>query len=163
MALTFDATVGGAAANSYVTQAQVIAYLEGRFDADAWVEMDSGDRNKILVMATSRLDLESYVGTTVTTTQRLQWPRYGALDRNGEWFSSTAIPRCVQEATAELALVILKDPDFLNDTGLEGFEHISIGPLDLTPTHTQRAGTLPLSVLRLLRDVRLVQFDIVRG
>ena len=63
------------------------------------------------------------------------------------------MPKPIQEATYELALAILKDNTLLADTGLEGFENVSLSGLDVTPRFRE-AGKLPANVLRLLVDLK---------
>ena len=150
----FDASVGGVASNSYVTLAAAGEYFLGRLSASEWDDADEPDRESALMMATARLDMEPFIGLPVTTTQRLQWPRYGVPDRNGWLYATDAIPRPVQEATFELALAALKDPTLFEGGGdLSEFSHLSLGSLDVTP-RTSSSGTLPSVVLRLIAPVR---------
>jgi hypothetical protein len=164
--LVLDTTVGGASSNSYLTQAAATSYFEGRFDADDWTDAGTGDKDIALAMATSRLEQERYVGSPVSTTQRLQWPRANVPDLAGSYYITTAIPRFVQEACCELALTLLSDPTALQDSGLEGFDSAQVGPLNVTVRHGRKAGALPQNVLRLLADLRLptgTSLAVVRG
>ena len=157
--MAFDASVGGANSNSYVTLAAAEAYFLGRLDVAAWDSADGDDdKESALMMATARLDLESYSGAIVTTTQRLQWPRSWVPNRANGFYSSTAIPQPIQDATCELALRILDDPDaFDGGDGLEGFANLRLGSLDLTPVSISTA--LPPFVLRLIAPVRVGGFQ----
>jgi len=150
----FDASVGGVASNSYVTLTAAGDYFLGRLSASEWDDADEPERESALMMATARLDVETFIGSPVTTTQRLQWPRFSVPDRNGWLYATDAIPRLVQEATFELALAVLKDPTLFEGGGdLSEFEHLSLGSLDVTP-RTSSSGTLPSVVLRLIAPVR---------
>lgn len=156
MALVLDATAKGADANSYVTEAEAATYFEGRFDVDEWdAAVVAGTDDVALVMATSRLELEKYESVPTTTTQRLEWPRLAAYDSNGRYLSADVVPRCVKEACFELALAILKDISLLGDTGLEGFKHVRLGELDVTPRAGDRGGGLPAIVKQSLAPVRV--------
>ncbi len=153
--MAFDASVGGAASNSYVTLAAAEDYLLGRLSTDSWDDAEQDDQQAALMMATARLDAEPFGGSPVTLTQRLQWPRYGAYDRNGNILSTTAIPQALQQATCELALAILDDPGLLGgSSGLSEFQHLGLGSLDITPA-APMTGDLPMNVLRLISFLRI--------
>jgi hypothetical protein len=157
--MLFDATVGGAASTSYITLEAAGDYFLSRLGADEWDEADEPERDSALMLATARLDLETFIGVVVTTTQRLQWPRYSVPDRNGFLYATTAIPRPIQEATAELALAILKDPTVVEGGGdLSEFEHLSLGSLDVTP-RASALTALPSVVQRLIASLRLGGFQ----
>jgi len=152
--VAFDATVGGADSTSYITLEAAGGYFLGRLSASEWDDASEPDRESALMMATARLDLEPFLGSAVSTTQRLQWPRYGVADRNGVTYSTTAIPRPVQDATCELTLTVLKDPAAFEGGGdLSEFAHLSLGSLDVTP-RANSSSALPSVVLRLIASVR---------
>lgn len=150
--MALDATVGGTSSNSYVTQADATTYFGHRFDATEWTNASSDNRNIALMMATARLDQEEYTGLRVDDDQRLKWPRYGVYVDN-VYQEETAVPRPIKEATYELALAFLKDSTLLADTGLEGFQSVKLGELDVTPRF-RSGGTLPANVERLLRGLK---------
>lgn len=150
---TVDATVGGASANSYVTVAEGDTYFDERLDTADWDNATADEKAQAVIMATRRLDQETFEGVKADLDpedQALQWPRSGASGRDGHVFDNDELPTDLKHATFELALVMLGE-DFLADTGLEGFEQVAVGPLSVTPRHTQRAAELPETVRRLLR------------
>jgi len=158
MAATIDATVGGAASNSYSTVADADTYFETRLNASAWeTDATADDKVRALIQATFRLDQEDYQGDKVATGQALEWPRVGATDRDGHEFDGAAIPEIVKRATYELALRFLNDgtSDTLADTGMESIDTVSVGGLTVEPSPVFRAGQLPQTVTRLLQPVRL--------
>jgi len=108
---TIVATVGSASANSYVTLSEAEGYCESRLNATAWTDRTDDDiKGRALVEATRELDVLSYIGMRVDTTQVRQWPRQFAPDPDVPWnfyFSTTAIPQRVKDATCELALQFL--------------------------------------------------------
>lgn len=59
----------------------------------------------------------------------------------------------VKDALFELTLALINSELELKDTGLEGFKNVKVGPLDVTPRSSRRAGTLPQQVIRLLRGL----------
>ena len=151
--MSLDSTIGGAAANSYTTQAAASSYFSGRLAVDAWNDASTTEKDASLMMATMRLDAENYIGYRVSYTQRLQWPRYSTYDRDGILYASDAIPLVIQQATFEYALALLQEPTLLGDTGLEGFENVRLGNLDVTPRPIA-AARLPAIVKQLIGPVR---------
>lgn len=156
MALTLDATIGGGSANSYITLASAVSYFEGRLDVAEWTAAATATKEVALVMATSRLDVEVYVGEPAATTQALQFPRNNVPERNGSgyYYESTEMPAPVGYAQCEMALALLKDSTLASDTGLEAFTHLKVGSLDVTPRASRKAGALPAAVVRLLYGIR---------
>ena len=153
--MALDATVGGVSANSYVSQTAASAYLADRLEASAWATASSQDRDAALIMATTRLDAETYQGARVFADQRLQWPRYGVTDRDGmSYYDSDIIPETLKMATCELGLSLLNDPTQLEDSGLAEFENVRIGSMDVTP-RAVTAGRLHAFVKRLIAPVLL--------
>ena len=109
MALTIDATVGGSAANSFVTVAEMTAYCEGRLNASVWVA--SATQEPALVEAARELSALEWQGITVTDTQALTWPRQYVLNVDsalGLYYATSVIPKRVKDAACELALQFLK-------------------------------------------------------
>ena len=154
--MSLDSTVGGASANSYVTQATAATYFADRLDATEWDDaVTGGTAESALIMATTRLDAERYRGSRTYSTQRLQWPRWGVYDPDDIWmYSHQTIPDPIKVATYELALVILKDTTYMGDTGLEAFDSVTVGPLSIDPRH-QMTPALPGIVLQVLQHLLL--------
>jgi hypothetical protein len=163
---TLVATPADAAANSYLSRAEAQAFFDGRLQVDAWTDAEPADQDRALITATTRLDQERWAGTRSTTTQRLQWPRRDVLDPDGVVYDPDTIPRPLEAATAELALALLAGAVALAPSGLEGFENLSVGPIDVTPRAGATANTLPDHVLPFLRGLRTGgsgQPEIIRG
>lgn len=161
-----DATVGGAASNSFVTQSAATQYFVDRLDSSAWSDASIRQQQNALMMATMRLDAENYTGVRVTTTQRLQWPRYNTYNRDDQLFVTTAIPVIVQQATCELALALLRDPAMFDASGLEMFTNVKLGSIDVTPRPGTPTVALPAIVKRLLAPVLMsggVSVHVARG
>lgn len=102
MSLTLDATVGGAASNTYATLLEAQAYFDSRLPLTGWDDADS--QEVLLAMATRTLDAmavphrtlkiakdgsqyfyvsRAWTGSPASVAQRLAWPRLGMRDRNG--------------------------------------------------------------------------------
>lgn len=161
---TIDATVGGADANSYVTLSEATDYFDERLNTADWDGAEQDDQERALIMATRRLDQESYEGVRDDVDhedQALEWPRSGATHPDGHAYDHDVIPPLIKRATYELALAMLGD-DLLDDTGLEGFEEVSVGPLSVVPRHSQRAGELPEHVRREIDPVTIGSRNNVR-
>ena len=124
MAITIVATPGDAAANSFVTAAEMTTYCAARLNASVWTGADA--QLPALVEATRDLTLLGYLGGRASVEQALAWPRIWAADpdastayldtesvvRIGDtavvYFDETTIPQRVKDATCELALQYLK-------------------------------------------------------
>jgi hypothetical protein len=149
---TIDATIGGTAANSYVTVAEADTYFDGRLYATAWTEdATEDDKIKALITATDRLDREDYYGYRWEEDQRLKWPRSGVATDDGVEIAFDEIPRQLKDATCELALALL-GTDLLSESGLGGFDELEVGPLKLVVRHIP-TGSLTDNVLRNLRGL----------
>lgn len=112
MAISIDATVGGASANSYVTLAEADAFMTGRLNASAWeTDATTDDRNRALVEATRHLSALDWSGYRTDATQALAWPRQWARDPDSPtqaYYSTTVIPERLKRATYQLALAYIK-------------------------------------------------------
>ena len=117
MAITIVATAGSASANSFVTLAEYLAYLDGRLNATAATGAATADQNVSLVEATRELGLLGWEGSRTDATQALAWPRSFALNPDAPvpddsvspgYFATTEIPQRVKDATCELALEFLR-------------------------------------------------------
>lgn len=150
MAVTIDATVAGAAANCYVTLAEAEAWFAQQLSAAEWTAATSDQKAQALISATGRLDQVPWNGqqaNVVDPAQALKWPRYDTYDSNGWLIDSDEIPPELKRATYKLALALLRE-DLLQDTGLEAFEAVTVGPLQVTPRSSRQAGMLPADVQR---------------
>lgn len=153
MALVLDATVKGAAANSYATVAEVQSYVDGRGNAAAWTGATNPEREQAVVWATQRLEQETFNGYRTTTTQALKWPRSGVENEDGCVMSAEVIPVALKYALAEVALSLLAAPAQLEPSGLEGFNKIQVGPLAVEVRQPQPAGGLPAAAMRWLTNL----------
>jgi hypothetical protein len=151
MAITIDATVGGANANSYLTLNDAQAIIDGLVqDADvtAWASATTDQKNRALYTATQRLDRERYLGARATDTQALQWPRTGVRKPDTyintyavgfpfrlttDYFTDTEIPDQIKKAQAIMAVYLHNNPDGLGLSGLEDYKNVKIGSIDVTP------------------------------
>lgn len=120
MAVTFDSTIGGAAATSFCSVAQAAQYFEDTSSAKYanWVVLSDDQQKQALNKATQYLSAK-YVwsqGEVVTETQALAWPRYSVYNKNGQFIDSTEIPVEIIYATCEVAYLAY---DFSGATPVE--------------------------------------------
>ena len=158
MAITIDATVGGASANSYITLSEADSNIEGLIiddDVQAWISATDDNKNRALFTAAVRIDRERFLGARVTNTQALQWPRTGVRKPDTyintyatgfpfristDYFTDTEIPEQVKKAQAILAVYLNNNRDGLGLSGLEDFKNVKIGNLDATPNFFGSVG-----------------------
>jgi len=110
MAPVLDATLGGAASNSYITLAEATAIAANEPFADEWAATSDDTLVVALLTATRWLETLTYKGSRCTATQRLKWPRSGAVC-DGVTSDCSSIPFDIQEAEVILAWTWVKYPD----------------------------------------------------
>jgi hypothetical protein len=186
--LVLDATVGGAAANSYTDAATADAYFLGRAFASSWTGAGTSAKEQALVWATSVLEREEWAGAKGSTpataiTQALAWPRRWAptleadaapqaitqdfIDLSTMYYSELSIPQPIIRATCELALVILSntaDP-FLADLTRVKRERVDVLETEFfdSSDRIRGLGHFP-HVIRLVRHIlRWNESDVQRA
>jgi hypothetical protein len=160
MPVTVVATPGAPNANSFVTVAEVDAYLAERPNTTTWDALDADGKARVTILSSRRLDQERYEGYQSSQSQALQWPRIYAPTRDRDsYYDSTTIPDQLKRAVYELVLnyANLGTTDPSAPTGLEAFGSLSIaGALSFTLRNDMPpAGDLPAAVVRELRGLRL--------
>ena len=175
MAVTIDATAGGANANSYLTLSDAQAIVDGMVeDADvtAWGSATDDQKNRALYTATQRLDRERFLGARATDTQALQWPRTGVRKPDTyvntyatgfpfriseDYYTDTEIPDQVKRAQVVLAVYLNNNKDGIGLSGLEDFKNVQIGSLNVTPDKTGAVGAdrVPPLLERYLTGLRI--------
>ena len=110
MPAAIDATVGGAASNSYITVAEGDTFADDVLGNVAWSAATADDKARALLVATARLDELAWVGsrTDTTTPQALAWPRSGA-SCGEKSYADDVIPDEVKTGTFDLANLLLSD------------------------------------------------------
>ena len=151
MAVSLTATAKSSTANTYLSLSDANSYIDGIPNDDTWDAATDDQKNRALKSATDRLEQVDWVSTVTDTDQRLAWPRLGVTDRDGRDFSDDAIPRPIEEATAELARRIIDGSYTSDDTGLEGFASVGVGPISVTPRSSRKAATLPEAVRLIIK------------
>ena len=175
MAVTIDATAGGADANSYMTLSEADTFVEAMIsssDVSKWTTGNDDSRNRALTAAAQRLDRERFLGARATDTQALQWPRTGVRKPDtyvntyatgfpfrisDDYFTDTEIPDQVKRAQIEMAVYLKNNVDGISLSGLEDFKNVKIGDLDVTPDKTGAVGAdrVPPMFERYLTGLRI--------
>jgi hypothetical protein len=167
MAVTVVATpVGDATCNSYITVAEGTAYADLELGTLAWTTATADERGKAVIAATRYLDQLVWIGSKVTTTQALLWPRTDA-ECGEKSYSTTVIPPEVKYGTFLLAEALLDDPTVMSGNSptisgelISGIPNADLkrAKLDIMEVEFREAAggssrVNALSVLPVLRDL----------
>lgn len=115
MALIVEDGTGNADAQSYISAADATTYHTAHGNA-SWTGTDAA-KEAALVRATAWLDaryLSRWPGARYTSTQALEWPRSGAVDRDGNDISAM-VPTALKNALCEAALKEIVQAGSLSD------------------------------------------------
>jgi len=141
--MALDATEGGSASNSYVTEAYADSYFETHMYASAWETV--ADSEAALVYATTILDsIISWFGESVTDTQALNWPRYLPDDPY-----TSVFPEKVKRATCELALHLINNTELFDS---EALTKLAVGPIKLDFNVDNVIQMLPRLVVSMISE-----------
>ena len=158
MAVTIDATAGGASANSYITLSEANTFVEAMISSTDVAKWDTGTddtRNRALAAAAQRLDRERFIGAKATDTQSMQWPRTGVRKPDTyvntyatgfpfriseDYFTDTEIPDQIKRAQIELAVYLKNNVDGISLGGLEDFKNVQVGSISVTPDKSGAIG-----------------------
>lgn len=136
--------------NSYVDVAEADAYFNDRLDVAAWTNAEEPQKAQALVSATAILDEMSWVGVTVSASQKLAFPRSGQYfdPRHGSYvyFDPLGYPDRLSAATFEAAYHLLNNSGLLDDVGK--VDTLSIGAISLNAI--KAPGKLPAASRRLV-------------
>lgn len=145
--------------NSYVTVDNADSYFETRIDSAAWFDASDEIKDQALVTATQIVDDNAWIGSAVSLSQALAWPRKYAIyydQRLGSEvsFSTTEIPERVKTAVYEQALHLVNNEDLLAGT-TQTFESISIGNISISDSNNDvaRVPMKPLRVMQLIKPL----------
>ncbi len=144
-----DASVGTSTANSYLTRDEATQILTvNRLWGATWADSTDEKKDAALIWATSLIDTAfDFYGYIRHLDQSLRWPRTGVIDRDERSVDYDTIPKQVKEATAELALVLLKRDRTVEPAALgKGVKSVTVGPLSITVDSEQVIDLIPESV-----------------
>jgi len=145
--------------NSYVTVDDADDYLDTRIDSANWFGSTYANKESALVTATLVLDNQAWVGSAVSSSQALAWPRKNATytdNRMGRTttFGTTDIPADLKTAVYEQALHLIDNEDLLQQK-TQTFESISVGSISVSDSNGDVQQT-PLKsdlAMRLIRPL----------
>jgi hypothetical protein len=149
--------------NSYVEIADADTYFETRIDSANWFDAEDEIKEQALVTATLMVDDNSWIGSAVSSSQALAWPRKNAFyydTRMGTniTVADSEIPNKVKVAVYEQALHLINNEDVLMGQS-QTFESISIGSISLSDSNgdVTRIPKRPAAVLKGIKSL------VVRG
>ena len=110
MAVTLDATLSGDKSNSYITNERAMEIAQNIPGGGTWAKLDLEVRNVSLIQATRWMETLDYKGSRCKASQRLKWPRSGAVC-DGVTSDCSGIPYAIQEAEVILAILQTTKPN----------------------------------------------------
>ena len=147
MAVTIDATAGGANANSYITLTEAEHLCRSDDQVHGCGQVDAPELmtpQPRFAAAAERLDRERFLGARATDTQARQWPRTGVRKPDTyvntyatgfpfriseDYFTDTEIPDQIKRAQIELAVYLHNNTDGISLSGLNDYKNVKIGSL----------------------------------
>lgn len=136
--MALDTTIGGAAAEAYVSAADADTYHVKHNNA-AWASLTDPVKEASLRKATQYIDSNYlFVGVKQTKDQSLQWPRSWAM-LFGYAIPVGTLPRQLTDACAELALKASAS-DLQPDLSPQLVTEETVGPLTTRYSERQRDG-----------------------
>ena len=147
-------------------------------------ELTTDDQKvNLIIAATLRIDRENFIGYKTLDNQILEWPREAARKPNSYagnyvspwrktenedgkenivyvsganqgYFDADEVPDQIKRATLYLAVFFSNNLEALGETGLEGFENIKIGSLDVTPRFFKADEDMPPMTHKYLNGLR---------
>jgi hypothetical protein len=125
--------------NSYVIIADADTYFETRIDNANWFDATDDIKEQALVTATQIVDDNAWIGSAVSSSQALAWPRKNAkyYDSRMGFFvtpSESEIPAMVKTAVYEQALHLVNNEDLLTGQ-TQTFENISVGSISISDSN----------------------------
>jgi hypothetical protein len=145
--------------NSFVSLDDADVYFETRIDAATWDNASDELREDAIVTATQIIDDHPWIGSAVSSSQALAWPRKNATyydDRMGQEIKLTEseIPKLVKTAVYEQALHLLNNEDLLAGT-IQTFESISVGSISISDSNNDvvRRSIKPHTVMKHIKPL----------
>jgi hypothetical protein len=143
--------------NSYVSIADADTYFETRIDSANWVDASDEIKEQALVTATALIDDNAWIGSAVSSSQALAWPRKNAIyndDRLGlqVTIAEDELPSRVKTAVYEQALHLVNNEDVLMGQS-QTFESISVGSISISDSNGDTTKT-PMKPSTALKPIR---------
>ena len=113
--------------NSYISLDYADSYASSTMRYDEWSVYDN--QESALKFATILLENRvRWYGCKTSSSQTLQWPRRGLLDRYNKAVDSSTVPEIVKQIQAELAFYMMENKPMVINNGIEhmDFEGLSM-------------------------------------
>lgn len=137
--------------NSYLADAD--DYLA---DVPDWEAATLAQQEQALIDATTLLDETPWIGSAVSATQSLGWPRevssfYDPVLNLEVPVSSSEIPVRLEKATAYLALHLIRYPSVITGQYDQAYSSINVGPISLSNSTTAvNPPRVPMQIVTLI-------------
>jgi hypothetical protein len=145
--------------NSYVSIADADTYFETRIDSAEWSAATDTVKEQALVTATSMVDDNAWIGSAVSSSQALAWPRKNVIyysNRLGQQITvdESTTPNEVKIAVYEQAFHLVSNEDVLMGK-TQTFESISIGSISLSDSNgdVTRTPKKPAEAMKPIREL----------
>jgi len=165
MALTVETGTGSATADSYISEADAITYLDKYAASGAsnvFTAASTANAEIALRGATRTIDSMfglRFKGARLLGTQALQWPRVAVVTNDSYAVDSDAVPALVKNATCELALRFIADSTG-HDTSRLTPDQAQPGSIlrehlkaDVVETDTEYAGASQQKYYKVVHDM----------
>ncbi len=170
MALTVDSSPLSLTCNSYVSLAEMAAYVANRVpdpsESDAWLDLDAAVKAAYVTNASRSLDgLVDWIGNRYSSSQQLKWPRYGAVV-DGFLLDSTVFPQAVKDATCEMVVWYMENDGVVSVTQNDAYSAIKVGPINIdfnTKLSQSSNKYCPDIISIILKDLGIVHMPAVPG
>lgn len=122
-------------ANCYLTLSEAETYFSGRFDHDAWDNLDDDAKSRLLITASRRIDCEKFAGIKQVQLNAMQWPRMLIYNMDGYPIPQSTLPKELKYAVCEQAFFYIDELSIttLPRGTLELFSSYDVASINLTP------------------------------
>jgi len=157
MAFTFDSTLKGVTANSYVSVSTADDYFGGNIFNSSWEQLSTSEKEQYLVFSTNRLETELFSGLPTEDTQALSMPRKSVINPDGtDYLDEDTMPKRFENAVLELVMQYIQEykeesPTF-SKQDQSRMSNIELGPITAALRDTKEHSLSDL-VKRHLRSV----------
>jgi len=143
--------------NSYVAISDADVYLETRIDSANWFSATEEVKGQALVTASLIIDDNSWIGSAVSSSQPLAWPRKNAMYNDNRLglsvtLTDSEIPNRVKVAVYEQALHLVDNEDLLMGA-TQTFESISVGSISISDSNGD-VSKIPMKSAHATKSIR---------
>lgn len=141
-------TPGATTANSYVTLAEFVAWLDNRLHGPP-ASVDD-DKIRALLMGAARIDQAQFEGWRWKEVQSMAWPRYEVYDQDGYYIQANVVPQRVKNAQMIEAEAFLRDTEAVG--GRDALAGLSRVKVDVIEVEASTRSNTPTEKTRLLPE-----------